>query len=462
MLLCLWSLSPLAGQAFLRVSISGSKNSTSIYPLEYIDLSAKSAVFGTGKDNASDVNYFTDGAPNVNLLFGSSIIGSDIAQNGGSDPWNNAKIPIIEKLLSEDNTTNSGAWRTVDPMSSPPYSSLLGVPVVNPIVIENSSITLDFQAQSSYFLLNCLSFEVFTGDQYEAAVHAANLTLYNSTSGTLAFALLPAQDGNLGSLIFASSIPTIDTEEGSRFYTNCTIDQTFVESQISCSVTGCGVSGIRNSLTPGTSTSTVRAFQDMLQDLAAFGSSNATGKYTPIELFLNDTTQADQYTTALDLSQVPPQDFTDRLTLLFNTYWQAGVAPFDFAGDGHGSGIPTNIGGNVTLTTTTDVFLVSWPWLAVALFSSVLLLVAGIAGAIWDSRTVGPNVFGFASSLLPRDKCMRLNGGGGAIGGSARARALRDTRVMLQDVRPGRRVGRIALARVESNGERLKLGRMYK
>jgi hypothetical protein len=114
-----------------------------------------------------------------------------------------------------------------------------------------------------------------------------------------------------------------------------------------------------------------------------------------------------------------------------------------------------------TVTSTALVYHTSWGWLVLLLFSAVLLLVGGITGAICDAYTIGPDIFGFASSLAHRNKYMKVPTGEGTMGGPARARILGDVRVMLQDVRPDKEVGKIALGTVDGGGKRLVLGRLY-
>lgn len=124
----------------------------------------------------------------------------------------------------------------------------------------------------------------------------------------------------------------------------------------------------------------------------------------------------------------------------------------------------------------------NWGWFALLLFSTVLLLVGGVVGAYLDHHTIGPDIFGFASSLARKNKHIRfvdeeeaasapLPGSGvasraksGTMGGAERTRLLGDVRVMLKDVRPGKAVGRIALGSVDkgAEGERLVRGRLYK
>ena len=92
---------------------------------------------------------------------------------------------------------------------------------------------------------------------------------------------------------------------------------------------------------------------------------------------------------------------------------------------------------------------------------------AGVACAIWDAQTIGPDVFGFANSMMRNGKYIKLPEGAedAAVSGPERARLLADMEVMLQDVRPGSEVGKIVLGtkRKGDGGEsRLTTGRRYR
>ena len=469
------------------MSSTGYTHTQKFQTTQYVNISGRSTVFGTNDDNNLTI-AFRDGAPNVNLLFGSSIIGSDASKGAPWDSWGNARIPTFEKLLADSNTTNSTEWRSTDEslsaadeddepflglssFSSSVFSSFLGVPIIGLPYTQgdsNSYPRRDLTIQSSYFLFDCQNFEIVPNAPSNTTVaNTTDVTFYPSKSETLYMSLSPVQSGKRGSLNFYSRIQqNVSDDSGQYAYTSCSFNQSFVESVVSCTEDGCAVQKMRPVIASTSYTTDADAFQNMLSAWAAFGGDENSFQYTPTELFLNDPTTVDRYVQALDLSQVDISAFTDRMTLLFNTYWQAGVAPFDFGGGTHD---PTDTTDplledpNAIQTTYAQVFHTNWAWLAVALLASVILLIAGIAGAIWDSRTVGPSFFGYASSLLPRkSKYIRLNGGGGAVGGPALARALSNTQVMLQDVRPDREVGKIALATVDGRGQKLKLGRRYK
>lgn len=205
---------------------------------------------------------------------------------------------------------------------------------------------------------------------------------------------------------------------------------------------------------------------------------------TKLTYSLQDPASAgiNDFSTSPDPSTLPITTFTSRLAELINTYWLAGIAPYDFTGvlknNGGADVVPLTTTG--TVASTAPVYHTSWGWLVLLLFSAVLLLVGGAVGAWLDQRTIGPDIFGFASSLARKNRHIkfideeegeRREGKGkasgvrsGTMGGPERTRLLGDVRVMLKDVRPDKAVGRIALGSVGGGveGERLRKGRLYK
>ena len=451
-LLCLWSLSPLAGQAFLRMA--GSKDGKVTYSgtLHYVNVSGQSVAF-------SGTDFLGDSVPNVDIIFESSIIAPLIQQQAVQDAWNNTKIPILESL-GDLNTTDSSGWYTVDDSST--YSSLVGVPVFG--MLNDSSIDTDLSIRSSYYRLVCPALQESSFEKVNASALAEHINLEFDDNFNVGMGINPPANGSQGKLFFTSF-----NYEGTYVYTSCSFNQSYVESRVLCSndPSLCYVDQMRYDPKPALYTPSADDFRNMSAYFVNSGSGNLSS-YTPKQFFLSDPSNANSPAICNDtqypnLLTVPPEDFTARLSLLFNIYWQAGVEPFDVTGmNDTSNAIDPLLQTDATFTNTTEVFYTNWPWLILLLISSTILLTAGVAGAILDSRTIGPDIFGFASSLAHRNKYMRVEqDGGSAMSGAARARLLEGVTVMLQDVRPDWEVGKIALGTVENGGERLKMGRLY-
>jgi len=110
-------------------------------------------------------------------------------------------------------------------------------------------------------------------------------------------------------------------------------------------------------------------------------------------------------------------------------------------------------------------FTLSWAWACTLLVSVSLLLIIGVASVVLETILVAPDVLGYASTLARNSKYLRLPGvkaGPLGMGGAERARHIGGVRVMVQDVRPDKEVGRVVLGLERVGAERLKAGRIYR
>lgn len=418
--------------------------------LQYIDTTLESAAFAGGSSSSTSTQT-------VNLLFGSSILAPLAVQLAPTDTWGNVKIPILQDL----NQTDETGWSIVN--GQPSYSSLVGVPVSG---LPDDSSDTSFIIHSAYFTFDCPALTNITTDVLNTTVNGTTGMLdWTSPSGTLRMGLVPPLTGIQGLVLFASA--DLDLGQGWQ-YTLCKMDQSFVQSHISCMGKDCAVDKMHaNATNPDhVSPYVLSDFANWMLAFTAAGASTHVATYSPLQYFLNDTTSAGRSNVfnGPNLLAVPTPDFNARLALLLNTYWQAGVAPFDMTGALHTSedGSPSPLTTIALDTSTAQVYRVSWGWLVVLLVSSVLLLLGGIGGAICDSRTVGPDIFGFASNLANKNKYMRVPTGDSSMSGAERTRRLGHVKVMLQDVKPDDPVGKIALGSIDNGGARLTPGRVYK
>lgn len=148
LLILLWSLSPLGGQASLRIINTATKSTNTTRPFQYVNTSSE-VLDGSyaGGDTASQF------VP-VNALFGAALVGasSSLSSSIGSiDTWGNAKIPWIESLdpLTED----ADGWYSVPQLnSSDDFTSLIGVPLS---MVSDANNLTSFDIETSYWTLSC-------------------------------------------------------------------------------------------------------------------------------------------------------------------------------------------------------------------------------------------------------------------------------------------------------------------
>lgn len=146
LLLALWAMSPIGGQASLRLlsKYDSAKNST--FSLRYLDTGPAAAFWpdtGFGRRGLSNEGL-------VNTLYSASFLSPDNIKMGSQDTWGNVKIPRLESLDSSNQDDNG--WIAVSSIPTvESYSSLVGLPVVG----RPSDASTTFHLESSYFSLLC-------------------------------------------------------------------------------------------------------------------------------------------------------------------------------------------------------------------------------------------------------------------------------------------------------------------
>ncbi|MCJ1393250.1 hypothetical protein MMC18_006122 [Xylographa bjoerkii] len=163
--------------------------------------------------------------------------------------------------------------------------------------------------------------------------------------------------------------------------------------------------------------------------------SNLQGVTTMTERYIVNPIAADEEYfdnfDNFDISKVPLNLLNQRLSLLVSTFWQTGFAPM-YQNSGL---VPDND------------WQVNWP---------------ALPARSGTRRPLATDILGFASSIVRQSKYVKSPDGGSAMGGPERARMMCDLEVMLQDVRAGNDVGKIALGSVTETTQRLKRDRLYK
>ncbi|MCJ1436025.1 hypothetical protein MMC27_005403 [Xylographa pallens] len=453
-LLCLWSLSPLAGQALLRMSFTGPGSARSPTTLGYLDTLQHNIVFGNDS-YAEDPGYFT---AETNGIYSAAILQPILdLEADDTDTWDNPRIPLLEELEAEDEPDVNGWYSTTD---STMWSSMIGVPLQS--FPDNGSY--DFTMQSSYMTLNCSFLNATT----MAVIKDAGQNLTATPSQTLFMRITQPDNVYPGNITFVSYIQNAANDQSPDnetvfAYSVCQYTQSFVTSHLNCSGNSCFVDSIRRMTSPPPAITVGPKF---IESFVNASGSALDGVTTMTERYIVNPTAADKENfDNFDISKVPLSLFNQRLGLLVSTFWQTGFAPmFQTLGldPANEWGVTVNYTTDAVYTNTSTVYATSWPWLVLLLVSSVVLLVAGMAGAIWDSQTIGPDILGFASSIVRHSKYVKVPDGGSAMGGPERARLLGDVEVMLQDVRAGKEVGKIALGSITESTQRLKRGRLYK
>jgi hypothetical protein len=294
-----------------------------------------------------------------------------------------------------------------------------------------------------------------------------------------------------------------------------------VEATIGCDKDQCAAEKIRKSLTD-TRPASLTGFEHGLIPLGfltefpvavqafKFGSS-------PTERFLSNTSLMpflqQRFAPVSDLafvnvSIIPPEIFSRRLSLLLNTYYQLSMQPTGYFGSlsknlsGYGPDtlpvtdvnayLPSNLSATessfqdwwstfrdtmqdsespfigattmANVTTVEQIFICNFAWLALLFASSGIIFVTGGVALILKRKTLGPEIFGFVTSMTYDNPYVKI--GNGALGGGTtmdameRARLLKDMQVYIGDVQGDAEVGHIAMA-AGVPLRKLERGRLY-
>ena len=468
-LILLWGLSPLGGQASLRLLEIGTQPSSSPHNISYLD-SDSGSILGQGADIMLTLGFY------INALYLSALFTPPTGQASAVDIWSNVKIPKIETLESTQ-TSDVDGWYAV-PHENTSYSSLVGLPVDG---IEKSG-SYDFLLESHYMVLDCPTVADFTlVNVTSQGGFSIQFILENSTQILLYHNQTSYPSVKPWGVNF-SAASYLETDNG--FTANCTLTRSSVESNITCDHGSCSVTQIRRSEFDQRPAGYVPLYYGVAKEGVedywpkSGGSSEHSGESTPTEYFIADPTMNSLSTSietwGVSLKGLSAELFSERLSLLLNTFWQCSLAPWYQTGNFPSNASSLNYNNpdlsswvhfNTTttaVTTLTEIYICNKIWAAILFVASSVLLLCGLCGAVVKHMTHGPNILGYVSTMTRDNPYIDLPSGGCTLDGLERARLLKDLKVKMQDVASEDAVGHIAFGSAEAFGTgKLLPGRLY-
>ncbi|CBX94473.1 hypothetical protein LEMA_P119640.1 [Plenodomus lingam JN3] len=567
-LLFLWSLSPLGGQASLRLMQRGQQASSTPMRLRYLTTGPAGAMSSLATGSTQRGKYAEAGA-----LYNAALLAPQAVKLGPQDPWGNVKIPSLAALNTSSADPNG--WLDIPSRFSIPeqYASLVGVPIAGiPLDSENN-----FTIEYNYLSVDCKGFEQQpypglhgTGDPtatnytkldemlpgqiwYNKSLY--HLQPFDLLGGRASFfidttqdlARIPIgsakginQDVYLGRLdgfighynqsrlnaseietprevLFASvyGISKDGLDQGLNI-ARCLLFQNHVEASIHCTGSQCATKKLRKSITDKrpkalTAFEHISIFDDFAREFpTAIKFSEGS---SPTERFIANTSTFpfvqkagrlyanEAYT---NLSTVPPEVFSRRLSLVLNTYFQLSTQSsgyfgglnnnltvygpdtlpatdvnvylpanlsatnhtfFEWVGKYQRTVIDSNspfLGATTTASTTVtrEIFVCNFAWLALLLTSSFAIFVTGSVAILLKRKTLGPEMFGFVASLTYENPWAKIPKGGTMLDAMERARLLKDVEFHVGDVRGEDSIGHIAFA-AGVPLRKLERGRLY-
>lgn len=187
-LLALWAISPLGGQAFLRIIRVEPEVDAVPASVTYYNNAAGSKINWLFF-NAEDTYRSHESL--MWTIYRALIIGPLAAKAAPMDLWGNVKIPLLQRDYDEGAATDE--WdpireNGVEGASRVPYASLLGVPFNLPATSSYPSGNVSFLLESSYVDLRCPKVESGLGSpnwthEFQSYVEPS-ATARNLTNGT--------------------------------------------------------------------------------------------------------------------------------------------------------------------------------------------------------------------------------------------------------------------------------------
>ncbi|KAF2736798.1 hypothetical protein EJ04DRAFT_562072 [Polyplosphaeria fusca] len=443
-LVILWLLSPLGGQASLRVLDFGSETLTQSHNIYYLDRRSE-------YQPAQQTMQGLDISESVwvgSQLYMASVAGTRAVKESGMDIWGNLKIPMLERL---DTVQEPDGWHKIDHTKNVTYSSLIGVP----LSLLSQSANTTFNLEYPYWTLDCPVRQKanFSDPRQTWLLPGENVTAISGaddgwevgTSGTWGISTLSAgfqeNDKNLTNRVFYYK--GYDDDSGktmSASKAQCSMSTTYVEVSAICIARNCTVDRMRPSTQPhppsawalGIEPTTHLFFYDF-HKAAALETFRTP---TPIQRYFRNP-----IAVGLLTSGIPPESAIGKESLTYNL-------SFDRA---------YYLRSNATETRVVATVKCQRGWLAALYIATAAMLLAGVFGLVLEFSRKAPGFALNISSLTRDNPYIVLPRGGSTLDSIDRSRLLQDVRVRLGDVKPGDPVGYIAIASCDEKGRVVRL-----
>ncbi|KAH9903581.1 hypothetical protein F4778DRAFT_90881 [Xylariomycetidae sp. FL2044] len=480
----LWFLSPIGGQALLRLLGTEPVTVQQPYDLSYLGPNFLNvSMFDGVSSSASTLSLVT-------TLYLSTLLTPSSIRESPRDVWGNPKLPYTGSLngeLREDN------WTSV--RAEDGYSNLIGIPIGKLVDSTSSQFTIT----ASYLNTSCSALELTTVDDFVKqlkeplfAGQAGGGTSENGTTtvtfhrGTLQTGMASTflymtnssfakfqQDASSPLTIFYGSrsnesAPGSDSDSGiSISLATCTLVPSTLAMNLTCSGQSCEATAIRRVPyeATGATTSVIRGAVSNGY-FCGMGASLHVAESGLTELFITNPDAvigggSAKYLPA-DLWKLPLADFEFRFSQAFNAFYYASTS--DLFTTGVDSASNTTDAGYVLKTTgemTSSLglqYVRNKAWLAVALIISLVLELVAITNLILRWRTSVPEQFGYVSSLTISNPYCAQQGlvASAATNGMERARRFGDVKFRMADIRPDGDAGQVAfipMTGIESWGD---------
>ncbi|KAF4839349.1 hypothetical protein CGCSCA4_v011325 [Colletotrichum siamense] len=486
LLIILWALSPLGGQAALRVMEM--VPSTATEPWLFQNLEFMSAFRHSGPQSSAGFSLL----PSIQSAFVTALGTPADTKAEPQDLFGNIKIPMVEAFevlhqKQDDYKKDDDGWFHLDSKSaiSPVWSSIAGIPVAA-LGGLSSKANYSFAFETSYMYADCsvhrgasMNFTEWASYRQEGpGRYSTNRTLVVSTKRP------PSPfDQNPLELVFTSYASTQELTTNA----SCILRTTYVEVDVGCHGTICGARHVRplqkpdnmtvrtvlNNMAPGGQPryGTAGLFDGYMNTFVRSGLSlwdlQEGRQLKPFASALETyfTEPDSPYSAAgisswdgTDIYPIGDRVFSQRFSQLLNTFWLASVASYNITGNFHfQSSDRTSLPGpiitqNITGARTPNylVMRVNDGWMLTLFVASTAMLISGVIAAVLGSMRRGPDVLDhptFFSRDSPYVNVLPCYSGS-VEDASEQVRRTRDMRVCIGDVSPTEEKGHLAFGTV--------------
>jgi hypothetical protein len=371
-LLLLWAMSPLGGQASLRLLVHTNLTSSNLLDLRYLDTGPLGNMYAyTSIVESNDIETNATGLPGtMSALYEAALLQDAATKQGPLDIWGNVKIPRMDKLNAS--TADADGWMKVpDQTTVTSFYSLLGLPIVNlpregvsEFTVESVHVIASvptrqtsesFTSEDSIGLLTRTGIRMSCPDcinrnQNDGAV---NSTVGQARRYMLWGPPLPQPNATLmANMTFAGArklrFRSVNLDGDMTSVIEFFVTQQSVESRIRCVGSNCRAVQVRLSKTdhrPANITSFDYVGTYALDMITARSLALGATVSSPSELFLNDSESSPIKPSfqvpsvgMVNLSIVDPHLFAERASMLLNTGLGIFMAPAGYTGS-----LPTNL-----------------------------------------------------------------------------------------------------------------------
>ena len=412
------------------------------------------------------------------------------AQSTKPHPWisgETVKLPIYRRI--ENNSP--GEWKEInDPTgTNTTYASLIGIPTVG---LPSEGLS-QFNIKGRQFDLTCSSNRQLSNSEAGFGSKATNtwkLSPLNPSKACGNSTECTAPDcSSYPCPILSKSISQWPSGQTDPEFSvaSCDIFFNYFEAGVSCNGSTCAVYKMRklnlldDGYAAGADAFTRRNYIGNTMgvlttlDNIGVGSASARGSTNMEKWMFNPTNFIGTKYHYVQLYNLSPAEFSDRLTIVFNTFWQS-----TYGTTGLGGNLPndlmqtgllvTAVGSNITFNgtqaslslKTPAVYRTDWKWFTALLVCSIVLLAASYIGLVLKYITLAPDIIGYASSLTLLNPYVPTPTGGTTLHGLERAALLHDLPIRIGDVCAEEQVGAIAFAKADTGRvARLSRRRFY-